>query len=675
MAYTTVQSEISRNPEDEIFVPSQIDPSKDSISILDRISYNNNVIFFYNIKRESGSVTGPNGSIPGYSHRFLILEVSVDNSGKLNIIRNTTVASISSYSSRDNKTNTNIDLTTASVAISQGEVVSCVSCKVAGSADSQLKFIPRLIFYRGNSAVVAYEGDPYITTSGTDGIDILDSNICTKDSNVTIFFSEFNRNTNNYRLLKVESTDAGSTWGSTSSIYEVNGNDGNNQIKGIFSKYIDNVASVMFGVKSQGWAYYGNFGTEALLSAVLFHTGPITTRSGLGHIGGSKEWVFSIRGIKNDNLNRERVVYRKENDLYLFHNTPDLNGWTSVKYGPVLGSLIDFNAVLPIDISDNGGVTPSSEMAVCLSQRKYKNTFQQATEIAFFKTLSSSIAGPYQYYLTLNIPLGMNIISSGTKIISSSFRTSFQIAGSNKDKGILFFYTSAYNALVLNSYDMPLRLATFDPTPSVINSNESTSNFINDPTNILPTDSDPGITELPISTEVPIITVAPTATPVTVSTTTNTETPTIEFEAEFTMSFNVIQQGVNDQFDLPLEEIEEGVYRGKFSIEKQDGVYNKDGVAAIVLNIPNPCTQVLKFPCKVKSLDDLNRNDIGSFRDFSISYGPLLDDISPSSLLSEYKKGKLSKTVNIKDLKDQYSTDDPRYSFANPKFFNKKRIK
>jgi len=141
------------------------------------------------------------------------------------------------------------------------------------------------------------------------------------------------------------------------------------------------------------------------------------------------------------------------------------------------------------------------------------------------------------------------------------------------------------------------------------------------------------------------------------------------------MSFNVIQQGVNDQFDLPLEEINDGVYRGKFSIEKQDGVYNKDGVAAIVLNIPNPCTQVLKFPCKVRSLDNLNRNDIGAFRDFSINYGPLLDDISPSSLLNEYKKGKLSKTVNIRDIKDQYSTDDPRYSFANPKFFNKKRTK
>ena len=147
---------------------------------------------------------------------------------------------------------------------------------------------------------------------------------------------------------------------------------------------------------------------------------------------------------------------------------------------------------------------------------------------------------------------------------------------------------------------------------------------------------------------------------------------TIDADVAFPLTFNVVQQGVNDQFALPLSEQNEGVYTGSFKIEKSDGVFNKDGLAAIIVNIPNPCTQLQDVPCGQDSLDNLNRLDLSVLRDFNISYEQHVDDISPEAVLEEYKASRAVPTTNVTSMSQLYDKDDPRFVFGNPKFFIRK---
>jgi len=146
-----------------------------------------------------------------------------------------------------------------------------------------------------------------------------------------------------------------------------------------------------------------------------------------------------------------------------------------------------------------------------------------------------------------------------------------------------------------------------------------------------------------------------------------------ELDPSFPMTFNVIQQGANDQFNIPLAETDqEGVYQGSFKITRSDGVYNKDGLAAIIINIPDPCMRRLSFPCTVDTIDEFNRTDSEAARDFYINYSAIIDDISSKTVLEGHKATRLSKSTDFTSLKAQYSADDPRFSFANPKYFNRK---
>jgi hypothetical protein len=137
-----------------------------------------------------------------------------------------------------------------------------------------------------------------------------------------------------------------------------------------------------------------------------------------------------------------------------------------------------------------------------------------------------------------------------------------------------------------------------------------------------------------------------------------------------TLSFNVVQQGVNDQYNLILTPVTEGVYEGEWVVDKSDGVYNRDGLAALVVNVPNPCMRTQAFgACGTDDCDPYNKMNLSILRDFYAKYDKSFEDMTPESLAAAYRRSGLAKVTDITPLQQFYTVDDPRFMFGNPKFF------
>jgi hypothetical protein len=117
-----------------------------------------------------------------------------------------------------------------------------------------------------------------------------------------------------------------------------------------------------------------------------------------------------------------------------------------------------------------------------------------------------------------------------------------------------------------------------------------------------------------------------------------------KYNLDFSMS--VLQQGLNDQFNIPLEKIYNGVYRSSFKIFKNDGVYNKDGLAYIVLNLPNTCF----------SYDANIFRQIGKLQ------------------LYQNLEQQVSIFDNYTIFKDSYNADDPKYLFGNSDYYKQPKF-
>jgi len=140
-------------------------------------------------------------------------------------------------------------------------------------------------------------------------------------------------------------------------------------------------------------------------------------------------------------------------------------------------------------------------------------------------------------------------------------------------------------------------------------------------------------------------------------------------------TFNFIQQGINDQYALllknPQEGAQEGVFTGKFNIQSSDGFFNKDGLSAIVVNVPDPCTKLRDVICAGNQADLLNPNLANVVEDFKVAYSGL-KSIDADSVYKRLKTSKLAHLTNVDSFKQLYDVDDPRFTFGNPKFFIKK---
>lgn len=113
------------------------------------------------------------------------------------------------------------------------------------------------------------------------------------------------------------------------------------------------------------------------------------------------------------------------------------------------------------------------------------------------------------------------------------------------------------------------------------------------------------------------------------------------------VTISVYQQGINDQLSLPLERISDGIYRGSFTVEADDGVVNVDGLAIIVVDIPGQCKKVSfsELSQRAETLETTRTLDqqVSVFNDFTL-------------------------------FRDQYTADDIKGSFGNPNYYKVKKF-
>ncbi len=112
-------------------------------------------------------------------------------------------------------------------------------------------------------------------------------------------------------------------------------------------------------------------------------------------------------------------------------------------------------------------------------------------------------------------------------------------------------------------------------------------------------------------------------------------------------SMSVYQQGLNDQLNINLSKVSDGVYSASFNIESHDGILNVDGLAMIIINVPGQCKPI--------TFSDL------SSKIFQIENNKTLDQ-------------KTSIYNNFTVFKDKYLGDDIRGSFGNIDYFKIKKI-
>lgn len=109
------------------------------------------------------------------------------------------------------------------------------------------------------------------------------------------------------------------------------------------------------------------------------------------------------------------------------------------------------------------------------------------------------------------------------------------------------------------------------------------------------------------------------------------------------LTMSVYQQGTNDQENLPLVELYNGVYGGYFNVYRNDGVVNKDGLAMIVVNVPNSCqTNIIS--------------------EYMRRYNILNTNTTQSS------EQRIEIFNNFTTFKDIYNDDDPTYNYGSDEY-------
>ena len=111
-----------------------------------------------------------------------------------------------------------------------------------------------------------------------------------------------------------------------------------------------------------------------------------------------------------------------------------------------------------------------------------------------------------------------------------------------------------------------------------------------------------------------------------------------------TITMNVYQQGLNDQLSLPVFKVSDGVYRSSFKVFTQDGIFNRDGLGLIMIDIPNLCKQM-------------------TLKDY-VNYA---DSISNNQIFAS----NVSINNNLTPFRDLYQGDDIKASFGNFEYYKK----
>jgi hypothetical protein len=119
---------------------------------------------------------------------------------------------------------------------------------------------------------------------------------------------------------------------------------------------------------------------------------------------------------------------------------------------------------------------------------------------------------------------------------------------------------------------------------------------------------------------------------------------TIKKYANQSLRMNVYQQGLNDQFNLSMTKIGDGIYRSSFAIADDDGVINKDGLALITITVPNACNNY-------------------ALQDYLLQANSLISNDIFEQKVSIYN--------NYTIFKEKYFADDLKASFGNFDYYKK----
>ncbi|NJL70330.1 MAG: hypothetical protein HC888_01370 [Candidatus Competibacteraceae bacterium] len=138
------------------------------------------------------------------------------------------------------------------------------------------------------------------------------------------------------------------------------------------------------------------------------------------------------------------------------------------------------------------------------------------------------------------------------------------------------------------------------------------------------------------------------------------------------LTFNVVQQGLGDIAKLTLTpSVTPTIYTGFFTVKPSDGIFNKDGLAAITVSLPTPCLGTIAALCGTDSTDPYNRADVTLMKEFTKS-GTTIQDISVDTVLSSSVTSITKPPLSIVPSLQDYSADDPRFSFGNPAIYRRK---
>ncbi len=132
------------------------------------------------------------------------------------------------------------------------------------------------------------------------------------------------------------------------------------------------------------------------------------------------------------------------------------------------------------------------------------------------------------------------------------------------------------------------------------------------------------------------------------------------------LKFNMVQQGLSDQYENVLTRIDSRTYKGSFKVYKNDGIFNKDGLAFIDIYFPDDVINA-GATCLSDETDKYN-----------LMIGPKdilrYTDLDPEDIFREYKESKILKDLDINEFKQFYKRDDESSVFGNPDLFIKSAV-
>jgi len=183
-----------------------------------------------------------------------------------------------------------------------------------------------------------------------------------------------------------------------------------------------------------------------------------------------------------------------------------------------------------------------------------------------------------------------------------------------------------------------------------------------------PADLDEKLVELPLSEGISVANLAPTsAENMPIQSKVLVEIVPNEAFTDPTIQFDVVQQGSNDTLGLIAQRGKNNdgrvVYRGDFVIEREDNVFNVDGLARVNPTFPSACEEQGTGSGGAEISDQFTRDEFNVMgEDLTVEATETVD------ALADYRQtvsGRIGVTVDVR------STDDPYFVFGDPNYSRK----